>query len=197
MSSIEISVEVADDVIAAARENALDLRPAFKEAIANWRELIAEEFDTQSWRAPSGAPRPWAATKPFAGEGTFGFGKILNRTGRLRDAWLGRGEGSFERVNATSASFGVTGTVGLYGSVHRGGSGEVRAAQSRIPFVQKVTPKMRVFLGLAKGVWLKKTTTELVTPRRPHATINPEIRTRITAIFAAHVFSGAERRVAA
>jgi hypothetical protein len=180
-------------------------------AIAAARSVGREEFEKEAWRPGSGPMRPWVKTKPFgakagpgsagsygAGSGGFGrfetggpgtaflpvSGKTLQRTGSLLSAWLGTGTGSFERIEKYQASFGLTGRLAEIDDVHRG---KGTAADSRVPTRIKVTAKMRFFLGFVKGVWLKKTTTHIVIPKRPHFTGNPETATRIAAIFAAHI----------
>ncbi len=178
MAEIRVEVEIgpfADK----ARERALSL--PWDQAIAAARSVIHDEFNREAWRPPSGAAQPWQKTGPFGNEPAPA--KTLQRSGSLLAAWLG-GAGSFQRIEQQQASFGITGMVARIASVHRG---QGTQADARVPTRIAVTPKMRVFLGVVKGVWLRKTTTHITIPKRVHATDNPETATRVTALFAAFV----------
>lgn len=170
-----------------------DMKPAFAKAVEFWRQIIAGEFAGQFWRPPSGAPKPWKNVEAFGN--VPAPVKILSRSGRLEQAWAG-GFGSITRITATGAEFGVSGAALPYAAVHRGGSGKVTTAMANRATEIRVTPKMRVFLGMAKGVWLKKDTKVIRIIPRPHATENPEVRTGITAIITNYILRGALREAA-
>lgn len=153
-----------------------------KQAMAAWRSVIREEWTREAWNSPSGGFRPWKKTAAF---GDFPApAKTLLRSGKLLAAYLGAGAGSFERLTAEGIEFGVLGSVIPYAAVHRGGGTKVLLADAGRPFVITVTSRQRAFLHF-HGVHLKAGTKFIKIPRRPHATANPEVRTRISAIFAA------------
>lgn len=181
------------EVLSLIRRQVQDPTRAYEAIVNAWRLLIREEFDRGQWRATSGPPRPWARKVPFGSLQSAGASH-LRKSGALARAWQG-GKGGYTDIRRDGASFGVDLRLVPYAAVHRGGLGKITAKDSRRPHRQKVTPKMRAFLH-AHGVHLKNGTAFLTTPRRPHATLNPEIRTRATAIFAAHV-TGRPLRVAA
>lgn len=161
-----------------------DLRPAYRKVVSEWRALIRQEFQTGRWRPPSGSPRPWPDRKPF-GDRPGGPSR-LQESGTLLSAWMG-GAGAVERITRQGGVFGVTGIP--YAVVHRGGAGDVRVADARRMFRIAVTQRMFMFLGIVKGVWLspKKRREGILIPARPHATVNPEIRTRAAAIVSAQI----------
>lgn len=165
-----------------------DMKPAFEQAVGFWRDVIGQEFATESWRPPSGAPRPWKEVEAFGSRPAPVH--ILSRSGRLEQAWSG-GFGSITRITDTGAEFGVSGAAVPYAAVHRGGSGAVTTAVASVPARIPVTQKMRTFLGLSFGVWLKSDTKVIRIPRRPHATLNPEVRTGVTAIMTNWILRGA------
>lgn len=195
MAVISIALDLQGDPLMALQAATLDLKPALRASVGNWRLLIAEEFQNQAWRPPSGPFRAWKAVEDFGSRKAPA--RILHRSGALEGALLG-GAGSFTNVSSTSAAFGLTGTMATIAAVHRGGSGEVRAADSRVPQKIGVTAAMRWKLGFSFGVWLKADTNFIEITRRPFATVSPELRTRVTAIFSAHVAGRAlpERLVA-
>lgn len=158
-------------------------REPLQATVAAFRGLIREEFDREFWRPPSGPPRPWERTKAFGNRPPPA--KTLHRRGALRRAWLGRGAGAIEVYGQRSVTVGVAGSIIPYAAVHRGGPGRVRAADARRPFRIRVTRRMRGYLAAALGVYLRRTTTHIEIPRRPHASINPELTTRINAIWSA------------
>ena len=171
----------------------MDPTPAYEAGVKFWRSIIAGEFAGQFWRPPSGSTRAWKEVKKFGNQPAPV--RILSRSGRLEQAWAG-GFGSITRITKDGAEFGVSGAALPYAAVHRGGAGAVTTAMAAEPERINVTPKMRVFLGLNKGVWLKKDTKVILIPRRPHATVNPEVRTGITAIMTNFVLRGAVREAA-
>lgn len=166
-------------------ERAEDLTPALRAAIRAWRSVGREEFDREAWNSPSGGFRGWLPTRQFGN--TPPPPKTLQRSGALLRAYLGQGPGAIEEVGRDEARFGVSGAVLPYAVVHRGGSiGRLLLASAQTLEQIPVTPRMRRFLAAAKGVFLRKETRFIEIPRRPHFTLNPEVRTRIAAIFAAH-----------
>lgn len=166
-------------------ERAEDVRPALMAAIKAWRSVGREEFDREAWNSASGGFRPWIPTKPFGN--TPPPPKTLQRTGALLRAYLGMGPGAIEQVGRDEARFGVSGAVLPYAVVHRGGGvGRLLLAGAETVERIPVTDRMRRFLAAAKGVYLRKETRFIEIPRRSHFTLNPEVRTRIAAIFAAH-----------
>ena len=158
--------------------------PPFRLSVKAWRAVIAREFETGAWESAGGGRVGWKKTLGFGNREAPG--KTLIRTGKLRNAYQGGPGGIDIRNVAGGVEFGVSGAAIPYAAVHRGGAGKILAADAAIPQRTQVTQAMRGYLGAALGVRLRKTTRELVTPRRPHATANPEVRTRVTAIFAAN-----------
>lgn len=180
-----ITVSVNGDPIAPIFGRMKNLRPAFVTAVKAWRALVAQEFAQEAWRPRSGPFRAWKPVEAFGSREAPE--KILDRTGALRRAWLGVGAGSLERITDEMGEFGVSQLLLPYAHVHRGEGEDVSAAASRQPFKIRVTTKMRYYLGLTYGVWLRASTTEISIPRRPHATTSPELKTRVNAIFNAHI----------
>lgn len=170
------------------RQRLENVRPALQASVAFWRGDIEVEFATESWHPLSGPARPWKKTRAFGNQPPPR--STLTRSGALRRAWAGRGAGAIERITPQGAEFGVAGTLLPYAVVHRGGAGRVTAADSRRPEVIRVTPKMRRYLAAAKGVYLRSSTTEIRIPRRPHAGLNPRVKTGITAIFSRFMLTG-------
>ena len=179
--SIEIEVEPSRVGLDRTKDNLGDLSEPLAAVVRNWRGLIAQEFRTAAWRPQSGAVRPWP---PLRNGG-------VPTLGPLGAAW-GGGVGGFTNVSRETASFGITGPIARWAGVHRG---DGTAAGSRRPHRQKMSAKQRAFLAIrAKELGIEFTGRPeghpdrgfMITPRRTHATINPEIRTRATAIFAAH-----------
>lgn len=146
--------------------------------IRAWGAVIDEEFAGGFWYMPGGGQKRWAPVKAF--------GNVpenptpLQRSGRLRASYraaaAGGGAITVTQDGAT-ASFSVN-VPGGYAAVHRGGSGKLLSGDIA-PLAIQVTPKMRWFLGLVKGVWLKRSTSRIILVRRPHATSNPKIRGRL------------------
>jgi phage gpG-like protein len=160
-----------------------NLRIPLEQSIRAWRALGADEFSKAAWRPASGPFRPWAATQDG--------GIPLKGGGRLLNSWLG-GTGGIERINDDSAEFG---SALPYAGVHRG-EGQVRVAQANQPFRFKMTAKQRAFLAIRakeRGETFGRRALNdpnrgfLIIPRRPHFTTSPELETRITAIFSAHI----------
>lgn len=113
---------------------------------------------------------------------TFGTSKPgpshLVRRGKYLAGWLG-GTGGFTTVSDNSASIGVS-TAAFP---------QVRVFQRDSPTQIKVTPKMRVYLGLNKGVWLKKSTTHLTIAPRAFS-VNPVMTRRARQVLLNYVING-------
>lgn len=152
--------------------------------VRSWRAVIASEFDREAWERPSRGAKGWKPTKAFGNRPAPR--KTLQRSGALRRAYAGTGPGAVERITARRATFGVDGGVLPYAEVHRGGAGKILGADAARPARIQVTEKMRRFLAARFGVYIRRTTREIVIPRRPHATLSPEVRTRLAAIATAH-----------
>ena len=196
----------ATPVIDRLNRRLLDMRPAMRPGAERWSDLVVEEIEGQFWRPPSGGRRAWAARKPFGSKrpaaSPFGTDYIA--------AWRG-GPGRVLRVARDRVDFGVAGSRFPWIGYQRGGFGSLRAGdvvgqgtrvssarQRRTWKIAKgrtasspAPQKWAIFwkLGLSFGVWLsaRKLADGLFIPFRPHATINPEVKTSVTAIFAAHV----------
>lgn len=160
----------------AARTTRLPMR----DLVAAWRSVISEEFSTQSWNSPGGGRRTWARTQPFGTRPAPS--RTLDATGALRAAWAGRGAGRIESITADRAEFGVAGSVFPGAATLRGGAGD---SINTSPVLIPVTRRRRAFMRHTFGVFVAKSATSH-TPR-PHATVNPEIRTRLTTIISAHI----------
>lgn len=178
---IELSV-IGENALDQELAAVADLVPAFRQIITFWRDVIGQEFESESWFPPSGPARPWKKVSAFGN--TPPSISILNRSGRLLEAWSG-GVGSVENLSREGATFGVSGIP--YAAVHRGGSGEVFTVDAERPFEIRVTDKMRRFLAGVKEVYLRASTKVISIPRRPHATMNPKVQTGISAIIVAHI----------
>lgn len=181
---------VRGEILLGLRRALADLSPALRESVRAHRQIVRKEFELEVWERPAGGKQRWLKTRAFGSDlapagSSVAPAKTLQHSGRLRRAWLGEGPGAVTRIGRRDAVFGVSGIP--YAAVHRGGTGKVLTADASIPAKIPVTPKMRVFLGVAKGVWLRKTTTHITIPRRPHATDNPEAATRRAAIFSAYL----------
>lgn len=159
-----------------------DLRTPFRRIVREGRAMVSEEFEKQSYRQPSGGFVAWDKTKPFGNREAPN--KTLHRTGALRGAWEG-GAGGYEEVTRTFATFGVLG-LGRYVDAVREGA--------NIP----VTRKMRLFLGLEFGVWMRADRKTIRIQPRRHADLEKsvEFAERAAAILAEYVQFADERRAA-
>ena len=162
----QVDLEALHSVVDRSR----DARPAWEKVLMAWRAQIAEEFATG--RTAGGAR--WVPRQPFGNDP--GGPATLQRSGLLLRTWLG-GPGSIAEVSADGVRFGVSGKHVPYAKRHRSG-GKVF-----------VTPGRRGFLA-AQGRPLRASTRELVTPARPHAVVNPEIRQTAVLIFRRFLASG-------
>lgn len=145
-----------------------DLGPWLTEAKRIAREAILDEFTRSTWRSPQGEVA-WA---PHVEHDQYFSHPQLIVSGGLLAAWMGTGSGAIEKRDDTSFTIGVSGHPAA--AVHRGGT-TARNAKQKATLIF-VTDKMRWFLGLVLGMWLKKTTTHIRIPSRPHAT--PDMATR-------------------
>lgn len=166
-------------------EAAGDPIPYFRAWLKMRRKQVRGEFAGSRWLSPGGASIPWKKVGPFGNRPPPR--SPLRRTGSLLQAYLGRGAGAIEQITKKGVRWGVRGSVHPGAAVHRGGGGKVLVAQANSPERIPVTGRMRIFLGLNFGVWLSPSKREIVVPRRPHATDNPEASTRGTALLSAHV----------
>lgn len=183
---ITITVEESADLIGAAVRNKDDLRPVLEMGLSAWRALGREEFEQGAWRPQSGAMRPWAPTRsgrtpPLGGASS----SIL---------WPYLGDTFYTIVEFTDNSV-TFGSAHPAAAVHRG-EGSVTVADAAKPHRQKMSRRQRAYLaikfkesGLDPAPRAKDDPDRgfIVTPRRPHFTTSPELRTRITAIFSAYV----------
>ena len=172
-----IGGEIFEDLLAEVQ----DIRPALREWVRMRRGMINLEFLREGWFAPGGGFVPWQKTRDFGTRKAPR--KTLSRTAALLRAWTGVGLGALERVTDKAATFGVSGLRFPYAAVHRGGAGEVGTGIAGVPARIPVTQRMRFYLGLTFGVWLRSGKRFIEIPRRPHATNSPEARTRTTALF--------------
>lgn len=145
-----------------------DLGPWLTAAKGIAREAIQDEFLRGVWRSPTGEV-PW---EPHVEYPEYVSHPLMIWTGKTIAAWMGTGPGRIDRRDEKSFTIGVSGHPGLL--VHRGGT-NARNAKAGVTLIF-VTQKMRWFLGLVLGMWLKKTTQFIRIPARPHAT--PDMRTR-------------------
>ena len=139
--------------------------------LAVWRSSIQGEFQQGGWRRPQGGFQAWPRTKPFGTREPPQ--RTLVRSGKLLNAWMGRGAGSIERVTREGFEFGVSGSAIPYATVHRPASISATSfGQVTKIFVRR---RPRIFLGLQVGAWLRSSTRFLRVPARPHATANPAV----------------------
>lgn len=152
-----------------------------------WRAVISEEFANQVWYTKGGSRKPWQRTRPFGTRPSPS--RTLQASGALRRAWTG-GVGSINRISKDRVVLGVSASLFPQAALLRGGGGEnIRTTPTRI----RVTPRMRGAIRYKYGVNLKQSTKTISVTPRPHATSNPEIRSRFRAIVTAHV-SGRQYR---
>lgn len=160
---------------------------ALAEAIQRGRNCasVEEQFRRQT-EIGRGVTLPWKRTRPFGTRPAPA--RTLHATGALEAAWTGRGAGSVVHFTGRSVSVGVD----------RVQFPQVTVFQRRSPTLIRVTPKMRMFLGMEFGVWLRSATTSItVDPRR--VAINGQILDRARRIVTSYFLRGeaVARRVAA
>lgn len=191
-----LRAEVIGEPLGALREriSPRNMGRVLRAGIKAWAGIIDQEFATRSWFMPGGGTKKWDDVKEFGVSGIkskFGVSKAtpanptpLERSGRLRGQYRAAAAGGGAiSVTSDGASAEYRINVGGYGVVHRGGSGKLLSGDI-VPLAIQVTDKMRWFLGLNKGVWLKRETKEVFIVRRPHATSNPKIRGQLRYLFA-------------
>lgn len=178
----------------------VDLRPALRAGGELGRGLVVQEIKTRTWRPPTGPLRPWKPTHRF---GTFvpakpTFGQAYT------NAWQG-GPGGFMRVSQLSVSYGVDLTRFPWMVFHRPGTGPISdlsmtSKGARIRPIKIARGRTQADLEPEKWAqywWLRfnlkvKLTAEkmregLFLPFRPHATINPLLRTQWVALVSRQV----------
>lgn len=172
-----------------------DTRPLLRAMIATHRHLIRGEFRGGYWLPPEGGRVRWPRTEAFGNRPAPA--RTMIGSGAYLSAWMG-GAGSVERITRRRAEFGVDSSRFPFARVHRATTTkQLTVAESKRPAEQVVSRRQRWFLGLTYGAWMR-TGAVLRTPRRPHATDNPELRRRMRALVAAWArgepLSGAGRR---
>jgi phage gpG-like protein len=155
------------------RTRAQKLAPAHQAAMQAWRDVGTEEFEREGFFLRTGGFRPWKPTSEFGN--TPAPAKTLTRSGRLLASYLGVGAGGFEQISGNTVRFG---SRLPYAAVHRRGA-----------HIQ-VTERMRRFLAAVKGVYLRKSTTTIRIPARPHFQASKEVRTRIANVYANFLADG-------
>lgn len=151
--------------------------------IKAWGAIIdRDEFGGRQWLMPAGGTKRWDDVKEFGNVPANPTPLVRSGALRARYRAAAAGGGAISvTVGGGRAEMRVH--VPGYGAVHRGGTGKLLSGDI-VPLAIAVTAKMRWFLGLSKGVWLKRDTTRILIPRRPHATSNPKIRGQLRYLFA-------------
>jgi phage gpG-like protein len=195
MPEVQVFLKVRDEVAQAKLEETLkraeDLRPVMPKVIGAMRESVRLEFEEQRWANRAGRFSDWlphsSATRAMT---DYEEHPLLNKSGTLRGAWLGLNTHGFSAFDQDTAVIGVRGLP--YAAIHRGAAetDQVRRSGHRGGTKIAVTPKMRMFLGLAKGLWLKAKTKYIRIPARPHATPNPRLRRALRQIMKDWVIDG-------
>lgn len=181
-------VLVSADMTAATRNlsavgaRGQQLTPALNRIIQTQRDSVRQEFEQEAGFLASGQLVSWPAVRRF---GNMAAGAPLVRSGALLRSYLGQGPGSVEEVGETTARWGITGRVAEYARVHRG-------LKNGRPFRIRVTRRMRLFLGLVRGVWLRSSTKTLKIPARPHGAWTPALQQRATTILVSYVSGNPE-----
>ena len=137
---------------------------------------IDAQFAAEAEMPAGGGSNPWAKTKPFGNRPAPA--KTLQRSGRLRGAWLGQAAGAISESTPNSFYVGVDSALYPPAGVF----------QSLTPTVVK--PKklakggkgsaMRYFLGLTFGVWISEARLRaglVIPPRRVGA--SPVMQQRV------------------
>lgn len=100
----------------------------------------------------------WKRTEPFGSRPAPS--RTLHRTGSLEAAWLGNGPAAITETNrANTVRIGVDARIMPQAAVFQ------RAGVTMI----RVTPKMRAYVGLNFGVWMRRSTTRVRVEGRPVA----------------------------
>ena len=137
-----------------------------------------DQFNKQATITGAGKQRSWKKTKAFGTQPAPS--RTLQRTGRYRNAWLGKGAGSVSRLFGMNMAVGIDSSVFPQAVVFQGRAGSVTR--------QKVTPRQRGLFGMKFGVWLKVGHTLVNTPRAVR--FNNRIRGRIWATLAEYIIHG-------
>lgn len=180
-----LRAEIIGRPLAATRErlSARNMGRVLNAGIRAWAAVIDQEFEQRSWFMPGGGTRPWKPVEKFGN--VPANPTPLQRSGALRAAYRAAAAGG-GAISVSQDQATIEYRVNVpkpYGVVHRGGSGKLLSGDIA-PLSISVTPKMRLFLGLSRGVWLKKSTEKVTIERRPHATSNPKIRGQLHYLFA-------------
>jgi hypothetical protein len=110
---------------------------------------VAEQRRRQATQTASGAEVPWQRSKPFGAQPAPA--RTLHQTGALDAQWAGVGPGAITEATSAKITIGVTGYGALF---QRPGPWLVRA--KRLARGGKLA--MQVYLGLAKGAWIRSET---------------------------------------
>jgi hypothetical protein len=163
-------------------------RRASKAVVANGSELVGamrrgpgsvdSQFQKQGTLGRNFAFTPWPKTKPFGPKAKF-QARTLKRTGRYLAAWRGEGSGSVQRITPRTVEIGVDSTQ----------FPQTQVFQKRTPTGIKVTRKMRFFLGLVKGVWLKKSTQLIIVEPRAFR-VNPAMILSMRRVIVDYIING-------
>lgn len=167
---ITIRRQVDLDALHSVVGRSKDAGPAWRGVLTAWREQIEEEFTT----GQSAEGERWVPRQPVGDDP--GGPATLQRSGLLLRTWLG-GPGSIAEVSPDGVRFGVSGERLPYAELHHQGG------------TVMVTPEKRQFLA-SQGRPLRASTRELVIPKRPHASANPEIRKQAAVIYRKYLVSG-------
>lgn len=143
-------------------------------AIKILRASVAQEFEGGYWLRPDGGQTGWKEVREF-GSRPAPESPLGGSDGFLAQAWQGMNAFGGEEKTDTMAAITVTHPAA---PVHRGG--DVNPSDSYETKIG-VTEKMRRFLGLEYGVWMKQE--EITIPARPHATTNPKLEENLATMF--------------
>lgn len=111
---------------------------------------VAEQRRRQATQTAGGAEIPWERSKPFGAQPAPA--RTLHQSGALDAQWAGVGPGAITDATPAKITIGVTGHGALF---QRPGAWLVRA--KRLARGGK-RYAMQVYLGLAKGAWIRSET---------------------------------------
>lgn len=174
---VSADTAAAEAILSGTLQRAGELAPALRRVVGSWREQVQAEFRRGAGMTESGRLVSWPAVRRFGDQAP---GEPLVRSGALLRSYLGQGPGAVEDVGPTAARWGISGRIARYARVHRG-------LEGGRPFRVHVTRRMRLFLGLVRGVWLRSTTRLLEIPPRPHGAWTPALQQRTATILVSHV----------
>ncbi len=163
-----------------------NLLPAMERLPAVMRQgpgSVADQFSQQATQSPNGRVQAWPPRVPF---GTAKGGPLLVRSGQYAAAWTGQGAGSLQLVTPTSCSIGVSPAAFPQAAVF----------QASGPTAITVTRKMRMYLGMTYGVWLRGDTMALTVPPRPVRS-NPIMTRRCRQVLINYIVNGRAEEYAA